>query len=221
MLRLFLQDVPHSTCFGFSRLQLHWRWFFGHVFGSPCHRCIRGFCRQKVTSHVFIFLSLVLISCYRTKAFFYASVAMLLSELVSPPLGSVLMERFNPYVPFLTGIPLEMLGYVVLLYIPSTGNHAGRRTSEHGLASSAGDQQQSKSMAWESSFAWLGEYLKNFAADIKRHPGLIVAFFAFMVNKLARQIGELLIQYLSFRFGWTMAQVYSLSHVHISFGVYN
>src|ERR1700761_7910439 len=57
---------------------------------------------------------------FRTRVFFYITVVMLITEMVSPPLGSYLMDSWNSYYAYLFGLPLEFLGFLVLAFIPET-----------------------------------------------------------------------------------------------------
>ncbi|KAI6750583.1 hypothetical protein HG530_014864 [Fusarium avenaceum] len=53
----------------------------------------------------------------RTRAFFWVQVVLLITELVAPPLGAVLMKGLGPYFAFLVAVPLEALAFVTALLL--------------------------------------------------------------------------------------------------------
>ena len=117
------------------------------------------------------------------------------------------MEKYNPYVPFFVGLPLEMAGFLILHWIPEKKSKKTVLNEEPASNQLLEPLDRASSLKGLSS--WFQSYITKFVKSVFQYPALLVAFLAFMVNKLSRQIQELLVQYLSLRFGWTMAQVSS------------
>ncbi|KAK7696911.1 hypothetical protein SLS64_014077 [Diaporthe eres] len=66
---------------------------------------------------------------FRTQAFFYVHVVILVSEMVAPAIGVLLLDAIGPHLTFLVGIPVKALGFIALFFIkekakePDDGNH--------------------------------------------------------------------------------------------------
>lgn len=142
---------------------------------------------------------------HSTRAVFYMAVAMLTSELLSPPLGSLLMSKYGPYAPYLSGIPLEMLGFIILYLLPASETSAKNDPITFQVIDTTADHGRN---TWPRRIMITSVmHTRTLATYLVNRPGLLVLLLAFMVNKLSRQIEEIMIQYVTVRFGWTLAQV--------------
>ncbi|PYI07462.1 MFS general substrate transporter [Aspergillus sclerotiicarbonarius CBS 121057] len=183
-----------------------WIWFACHYFPrfsgwaiviSASIRFIGG------GSPVISTIVLALVSSFaspqsRTRVFFYMAVSQMISGLLSTPLSSLLLSRYGPDVPYLLGTPFELIGYLGLYLLPNpepssdpaTFNESGDSEAQEGLV------PKGRKLA----------HTKEVFAFLLSPTGLLPLLLAFMVNKLSRQIEELIVQYMTVRFDWTVAQ---------------
>ncbi|KAJ5164334.1 MFS general substrate transporter [Penicillium coprophilum] len=136
----------------------------------------------------------------KTRAFFYMSVVIMVSELLSAPLSSFLMSQYGPHIPFLLGIPLEISGYLTLYLLPNPDMLKSDPRSMDG-----GECEARASLPAKTQFAGVAQ-LKEICSFVLSQPALIMLLFALMVNKVTRQIEELIVQYTRVRYGWTIPQ---------------
>ena len=142
----------------------------------------------------------------RTRIFFYVTVVLLLTELVSPPLGSYLMEQWNSYYAYLFGLPLEMFGFVVLLFIPETAKVSPTDIKDNPRTRPV-VHRLNVHLRLRSRLQSLRNHVNSEVLPLLRKPALVLALVALFVNRFSRSILKTLMQYLSARFGWKISQV--------------
>lgn len=155
---------------------------------------------------------------YRTRAFFWVQVVLLITELIAPPLGAILMKTLGPHFAFLTAVPLEALAFVVLGFIPNTkssdsapsdieGTEGEGSPSANGECEETvnhGDSSKSKVLR---ALSHLSHNIQHGVCTLGSHKSLLVGLLALVVAKMARPMLELILQYMSVRFGWPLAKV--------------
>ncbi|OOF96619.1 hypothetical protein ASPCADRAFT_129694 [Aspergillus carbonarius ITEM 5010] len=129
----------------------------------------------------------------RTRVFFYMAVSQMVSGLLSPPLSSLLLSRYGPDIPYLMGTPLELVGYLGIYMLPNPD-------PSYGNCNESGEGESQPPRARKAT------HLKEVFSYLLSPTGLLPLLLAFMVHKLSRQIEELIVQYMTVRFGWTVAQ---------------
>jgi hypothetical protein len=144
---------------------------------------------------------------------------MLVTEVIAPVLGSVFLNHGYLYSPVILGLPLELCGIVIIWMLPETlkGNDLARpddvEVSKNHVVSSGQSQTSTRAAiapATQSIWQPLRQSLRpmiQIASIILKDIRLSLTLFAFMVNKLSRQILDLLVQYASKRLEWTVAKV--------------
>ncbi|KAF5650052.1 major facilitator superfamily transporter [Fusarium sp. NRRL 52700] len=157
----------------------------------------------------------------RTRAFFWVQVVLLITELVAPPLGAVLMKTLGPHFAFLTAVPLEALAFVVLGFIPNTKSPGNAPsdidgTEEEEVPSgndeceeTMNDGNPSKTMVLQAPTNLLHD-IRHGIRTLASHKSLLVGLLALVVAKMARPMLELILQYMSVRFAWPLAKVRTL-----------
>ncbi|WZH49536.1 major facilitator superfamily domain-containing protein [Fusarium acuminatum] len=146
----------------------------------------------------------------RTRAFFWVQVVLLITELVAPPLGAVLMKVLGPYFAFLVAVPLEALAFVVLGFIPNTrsthntpnDNIDGEEAEESQVAHD--QRQESRDSRFSASH--LLQNIRRGVTTLGMQKGLWIGLLALVVAKMARPMLELILQYMSVRFGWPLSK---------------
>ncbi|KAF5599390.1 major facilitator superfamily transporter [Fusarium pseudoanthophilum] len=154
----------------------------------------------------------------RTRAFFWVQVVLLITELIAPPLGAVFMNALGPHFAFLTAVPLEALAFVVLGFIPNT--RASVSVLGNDMETTEADQNQSHSSQCEETtsdpvsfkerarqtLSHISHNIQHGVHTLGSHKSLLVGLLALVVAKMARPMLELILQYMSVRFGWPLAK---------------
>ncbi|KIL92439.1 hypothetical protein FAVG1_04850 [Fusarium avenaceum] len=137
----------------------------------------------------------------RTRAFFWVQVVLLITELVAPPLGAVLMKVLGPYFAFLVAVPLEALAFVVLGFIPNTrsphNTPSDRIDGEEAEESQVAHDQRQESRDSRFSASHLLQNIQRGVSTLGMQKGLWVGLLALVVAKMARPMLELILQYMS------------------------
>lgn len=163
----------------------------------------------------------------QAQAFFYLASSSLLTEVIAPPLGSILMEVGSPYTPLLFGFPLELLSLVFIAKIPDTAKlveqclasatspHAAIYNEESDFETSTMNtvppQNDHDITGSEAKHGGLGDQLLLVWEMMTRNGDILRITIAFLVTTLARETLDFLVQYTSERFGWSLSKVGALS----------
>jgi DNA-binding protein Fis len=129
------------------------------------------------------------------------------------------MKALGPHFAFLTAVPLEALAFVVLGFIPNTrsphntpddhveGTGGEESQTDNGQCEeTANDQSSSKNKALRAS-SHLLQNIQHGVRTLGSHKSLLIGLLALVVAKMARPMLELILQYMSVRFGWPLAKV--------------
>lgn len=146
---------------------------------------------------------------------------MLVTEFVAPPIASVLMELAGPHFAFLTAIPLEALAWVALGLIRETkSSDAGQDDMEEAqslIDNNVGNVEDSRPTSLKSKIRWassrLSHKLTHSVGALGSQMGLLAGLMALVVAGFARPMLELILQYMSVRYGWSLSKVSRLSVV--------
>ena len=132
----------------------------------------------------------------RTQAFFHVHIVVLVSEMVAPALGVLLMHAIGPHLTFLVGIPVEALGFIALFFIKEQAGDAG-----DGNRDSVGEQAEPTfQVKTQGLLANLVHYMRNFdVGSILTDRLVFIGLLVRPVQKLSRPMLELILQYMSFR----------------------
>lgn len=148
----------------------------------------------------------------RTQAFFWVQFAVLTSEFLAPPLGSLLMEALGPHLTFLAGVPLELIGFLIILIIP--GN-AAINSGNTPLESSNTPSVTHSVEAGESLGNKLKRvpyrlilYVRQDIISITSRRPFLIGLLALVVAKMARPLIELTLQFMSIKFDWPIRKVF-------------
>lgn len=194
----------------------HWRWTnYGnnppHYDG--CRYCATPY--EVCTAFKGRFVTMLTIHFQRSRstAFFYRSCADLLAEFLVPPIASALMSR-NLWTPLLCATALQGITVLlVLIAIPETLSVAKLEETRDSLDIHSPDTSHvnpaaglSKQHFWRSKT----KFLRASFDFIARDTSVALLVFTFLIARVGRQASNILFQYVSKRFGWTLAQVGAL-----------
>lgn len=142
---------------------------------------------------------------------FLLTVVNLVTELVSPPVGSFLMDHFDAYVSYAATIPLRIASFLFLLIIPETLSklkNIERCASEYTSTTKIDDihEPPKKGPLREKVDRLLSHIRMDIIPLITRGP-VVLALLAILVGSFARTVSEFLLQYMTIRFDWRWSQV--------------
>lgn len=158
----------------------------------------------------------------RSAAFFYRFTSELTAEFVVPPVASVLMKR-TLWVPLIIAQWFMTFGALLTIIVPETlqvkgslPGYVSSSESQPGDPSSV-DALLSEDPDFHSRWKnWLS-LSKNFFKFVTRDKFVVALLIAFPLLRVGRQAYHMFLQYVSIRYGWTIAQVstplYSLAKV--------
>lgn len=140
---------------------------------------------------------------HRTQAFFYVHVVILVSEMVAPAVGVLLLHAIGPHLTFLAGVPVKALGFIALLFIKENGEES--HDSNHD---SVGEESEPATHGKiRRPLANLMRYIRNDIGSILTNRLVLIGLLVLPVQKLSRPMLELILQYMSFKFGWPLSRV--------------
>ena len=139
--------------------------------------------------------------------FFVLFAAVLLAEILATPLSAWLMS-WSPWLPFLLGWLCEGCGLLAAILIPET-----LPKSINELGSELVDEEHDclvpppTSPKWKGSLYKAGSHIMHLTAFVWGNANTVAISFAFLVASVGGQALQLIIQYASKRYSWTMAKV--------------
>ncbi|KAF5542234.1 hypothetical protein FMEXI_7569 [Fusarium mexicanum] len=145
----------------------------------------------------------------RSTVFFYRFCTDLVADLIVPPIASMLMRK-STWIPLLLAVAFQGLSVILALGLPETlpvldpkrsGEDANAVFSDY-TSSEQAEVPSKKDGKWGS---WLTRNKDSFDFVIKDRA-LSALVFTFLISKVGRQAANMLFQYVSKRYGWTIAQ---------------
>lgn len=128
---------------------------------------------------------------------------ILVSEMVAPAIGVLLLQAIGPHLTFLVGIPVKALGFVALFFIKERAEEADDASHD-----SAGEEAEPATHGkMRRPLAHLMYYIRDDIGSILTNRLVFFGLLVLPVQKLSRPMLELILQYMSFKFGWPLSRV--------------
>ncbi|KAF4343720.1 major facilitator superfamily transporter [Fusarium beomiforme] len=145
----------------------------------------------------------------RSTVFFYRFCTDLVADLIVPPITSMLMHK-NTWIPLLLAVAFQALSVILALGLPETlpvadPKRAGEDVDDISSAATSSDQAEASSKRGGKWRSWFTRTKVSFDFVIKDRV-LSAFLFTFLISKVGRQAANMLFQYVSKRYGWTLAQ---------------
>ena len=141
-----------------------------------------------------------------TQIFFLLTVIVLVSELLAPVTGSLLMERFGANLCFLFGILAYLLVFGILWFIPETSKSS--QSSGDSLPSTAESAELLKHGSGISQkLVDLVDHIRTDLLPLLSRGTLVLGMLSLLVNYFALPVFNILMQYMTIRFEWKYSQV--------------
>ncbi|KAA8651283.1 hypothetical protein EYZ11_009188 [Aspergillus tanneri] len=195
ILGLMMQEVAMRViCWYSNIIPLQAIWF------TPLFQ-ICGGGSQIASSMVFTIVTDIYPVEKRATKFFFIAAAILLAEILATPLSALLMVQ-SPWVPYLLGLLCEFVGVVAALVVPETLPKISDEVFDDDIPTPRrGSESLFRALLHRAGAEILR--LREFITTTNNILAISVAFFAADVGKQALQ---LMLQYVSKRFEWSMAK---------------
>lgn len=136
---------------------------------------------------------------YRTTSYSHVYAALLVSELVSIPIGSSL-TNIDPWIPILGSLGLLTVTIIVVPFVTpsSTPLHVKQQRASQDLPSMSSGKIRDR----------LNERMARLVAACQWiTKDVLLILGAFFVCSLGRQVSTIILQYSSYKFNWGFSQV--------------
>jgi predicted MFS family arabinose efflux permease len=146
----------------------------------------------------------------RAQAFFHMASVTLLSEVIAPPLGSILMEAQGVYAPLIYGFPLQVLSIAVLFMLPRSvdvAKDSNDAQSDIGGIANLPSEQDAKPAGLKTIARKVSRKLMTSWMLVRNNGNVLVVAASFLATFLGKDTLDFLVQYVSKRFSWSLAKV--------------
>ncbi|KAJ5188096.1 Major facilitator superfamily domain general substrate transporter [Penicillium cf. griseofulvum] len=208
---LILEEISIRLIFSFnSALPLRMVW------ATPVFQIIGGG-PQIATAMAYAMVTDIVPSSQRASVFFILSAATLLGEIIATPVAAFLMS-WSPWIPSLLGLFFECLGLLGATFISDIPFNSAPSNDQRDLEEEEESQEEGHNLSladdppylrWKNTIRrqWnhvQNDYLASWSANLFYTVG------AFLLASIGRQALQLIVQYASNRFSWSIARASSL-----------
>ncbi|KAH8673912.1 major facilitator superfamily domain-containing protein [Xylariales sp. PMI_506] len=176
------------------------------VYAAPAFLVIGGG-SAVISSTVLAIIAAASLEEDRTQAFLLVGVMMLVSEFLSAPVGSFLMDRIGPYGTFLMAFPFSLAGAFVLFLMPKDEHFKIRSDAE------TDESEQSTFFATNSipqakigHMAELSRFIREDVWSLFQRPAVFIGVGCLATQKLTRPMLDMFLQYMSAKFLWPLSR---------------
>jgi hypothetical protein len=146
--------------------------------------------------------------------YFYIHTVAIVTMLIGPPIGSILMEAYSPQTAFLWTIPPRVVSLGLLFLIPETS----QRKPAAGTPGALDGARKPLLTILHGKIRNLAQhFVRNIIPIISQLP-VLLGLVSFIVNAFAVPLLGLILQYMSSRFHWKLSQVRRLETVVLADG---
>jgi MFS family permease len=137
----------------------------------------------------------------------------LFAEIIAPSIASFLMTK-SPWIPLLIGISAFLPAAALLVFIPET-LHMRPRESESAILTPDAVSERSFPIDEDDKPGFFGSIISQAVNSLKEVYGsltvlhslpILLLLLAFLIQPFGRQSADILLRYISNRFGWKLSQ---------------
>lgn len=145
----------------------------------------------------------------RIQAFFFIHVTTLVTEFIAPPLAAVLLNTCGSHFAFLAAVSFELAALLALGLIKEPPREDRQESAQS--AGEHGDDNDSQALesklAFKQPFIKVMQYLRQDVGGLLSQKALMLGLLAVVGCRLGRPMLELILQYMSVKFGWHFSKV--------------
>ncbi|KZF26174.1 MFS general substrate transporter [Xylona heveae TC161] len=158
----------------------------------------------------------------RANAYFKVAAAVLLSQIVATPIAAAMMSK-SPWIPFLLSPVLFLVGMLLVLALPETLKVAVASTRASSMLSREEfERTREGEMLLKNRIVAVFRKFANSTQFMWQDINLLLLLFVFFVGNLGSQSMQILLQYASKKFGWSLARASMLISIRagVSFALF-
>ncbi|KAJ5535655.1 hypothetical protein N7513_008841, partial [Penicillium frequentans] len=142
----------------------------------------------------------------RSTALFRLMSCVLVAEVLATPVSAYLMT-INPWIPYILGYVVTLVGYISVFFLPETLEYAKAKRLNRGSGDNS--TETTTRLGKQSTLQVLRHQLRDFTESIQfmwADSNVIWMVLVVFVSVFSRQSTAILLQYASKKFGWSIAQ---------------
>ncbi|EHA17763.1 hypothetical protein ASPNIDRAFT_177916 [Aspergillus niger ATCC 1015] len=140
-----------------------------------------------------------------SNAYFILSASILLSEIVAVPLSAWMMSS-NAWIPWMLGLACEISSLFAILWLPETKPAPSINTVNDVQPETAGHSKRSSAFTWASVVHFARSQIAQLHEFICEYPSALVISIAFFFSSYGIEAVPFMLQYVSKRFSWSLAE---------------
>lgn len=149
----------------------------------------------------------------RSTSFFRISASLLVAQLIAIPTSSILMETYL-WLPMFLGLGAMILGGMMVIMLPETLTQPPSSPGVFSALDSENVERENSEDHISEAYSFdalvqNGKWIMDEYRSVFVSPIVATLIFTFLINSLGRSSLDLLLQYASRRYHWTISQVRS------------
>ncbi|KAJ6031687.1 hypothetical protein N7540_002419 [Penicillium herquei] len=173
---------------------------------------------QVVTSVVCTMIADVVSEDERSTALFTLMSWVFVADIVATPTSAYLMT-FDPWIPWTLGYFFIVLGCIPFVFLPETLGDAKAKKSSNGTENTTQFAEPTRKMSTMQTILHSLREFKESAQFTWKDTNIIWMIMIAFVSMMCRQSTNILLQYASKRFGWSIAKASLLVTIRGSVGL--
>lgn len=150
-------------------------------------------------------------SLTRTIVFFYRFCTDLVADLITPPITSFLMDR-HLWIPIVAAMGFQTLSVIMSTFLPETLPKLGHRDLRGSLEPSpipSNTLERDDGTGKHNIILKLVRKINDLFGFLTHNTAVAILVPTFLISKVGRQAMNILFQYASIKYNWTLSQVNS------------
>jgi len=148
---------------------------------------------------------------HRSRVTFYCEAMSIAAAMVAPAIGALLME-IDVWIPLLLQLACSGLATIIAMSTPETQSKAckNRKSPSESAEQNKGTESNAIPGSPKQAKSVLVSLLRHSASTasfVVHDRNVMFIILSFLFNEFGRQSLSLLLQYVSKRYGWTVAKV--------------
>lgn len=168
---------------------------------------------QVLTAIAMVIVADVFTEDERATALFRLQSCVQIAEILATPLSAYLMT-FGAMVPYTLSIGIIILGSIPALFLPETLKHPKRKRGNQEAPEQDSESDQSQPPRKQTVLQEVTRQVREFAQSTRfiwTDTNICLMVFVMFVTVMTRQSTNLLLQYVSKKFDWSISRVCVLS----------
>lgn len=150
-----------------------------------------------------------MLMCQRSRVTFYCEAMSIAAAMVAPAIGAILME-VDVWIPLLIQLACSAIAVMIAISTPETQSRVRkiRKSTNISVEQNTGTKSlPARSRQAKSVLVSLVRHSASTASFVVHDRNIMFIVLSFLFNEFGRQSLTFLLQYVSKRYGWSVANV--------------